>query len=325
MLSARLVAPRTFEVVERPAPVPGPDELLVRLEVIGICGSDTRRGFRAADHAGASTYPLAHGYPAHECIGLVQRGPSDMVGERVLLHPRGLMGLAEQVVVPRRRAAVMPRAGDPASWLMVEPPATVLHALKAMPPVLGQRVLIAGQGTMGLCWTHAVNRLGAAEIVVVDPIADRLAWARSFGATSLVHGSLTGDGLVQPDGHTIESPGEFDVVVEAAGETTAVGGAFRLVRRAGLVVLFGTPPEREVAVPYRTLRDREVRTLCTAPGQGEAIAPLLVEMLSLVRRGWMQPERLVTHRLPFGRVEEAFELYERRSDGVMKVVLEVAS
>lgn len=325
MLSARLVAPRTFEMLERPVPLRGPDDLLVRLEMIGICGSDTRRGFRAAEHAGAQGYPLRSGYPAHECVGRVEDGPPDWLDERVVCHPKGLTGLSEQVVVPRRRAIVVPSSGDPADWLMTEPPATVLHAVKSMPAVLGQRVLIVGQGTMGLCWTHFMNRLGAAEIVVIDPIAERLAWGKRYGATAALHATLTPDGLRGPGDAPIDAPGEFDVVVEATGEAQAAAGTFRLARRSGLVVLFGTPPELSVTLPFRDLRDRELRTLCTAPGQGDAVADVLREMLGLVQRGWMRPGDLVTHRLAFEQVQDGFELFESRSAGVMKVVLELSA
>lgn len=322
MRAGQVTGPEHVDVVEVAEPGSPPDgACLVRVNWIGVCGSDVRRGFRPQ---GDATYPLPVGFPGHECMGTVvhSRAPGFSEGDGVLLHPQGLMGLQELVILTPERLARVPTDGgatEPFRWLMAEPAATVLHALHRAPSLLGQRVAIVGQGTMGLVWTALARRLGAASLHVVDLDTTRLDHARKLGADTAmcVPADKTGD--VEQYG-PLES---FDVVVEAAGEIDATNAAIRLARREATVILFGTPEQAVVPLDYRTLRDRELATLCTAPGQGHRIGEVMRQMVDLVAAGWVDLSGLVTHVFAFDDVNRAFAIANARADGCVRAVLDV--
>lgn len=318
MKAAQIIGPQQFEVVDAPRPSPKDGECLIHLEIVSVCGSDVRTGYRPT--LPADRYPLPPGFPGHECAGRIveSRAPGVPEGQRVVVHPHGLTGLAEYLVADPSRFAAVPETGDLAYWMMTEPPATVLHACRQLGPVLGKRVVILGQGMLGLCWTHFMNRLGAVQVVVTDLDESRLERARRLGATDIVNASTDSIEALAP---SLTDGDMFDVVVEAAGELATIGVAPRLTRLGATVVFFGTPEAEQVPLDFRALRKRELRTLCTAPGRGDDVARVMSDMISLVQRGWFDPAPFITHRLPFESIGEAFAMYDAREDGAMKIIL----
>lgn len=283
-----------------------PGTCLVRMDVVGICGSDLRRGFRKDF---GDSYPAPPGFPGHECAGTVVESLAEdfRAGDRVLLHPSGLLGLQEYVAIRSERLARVPEAGELARWLMCEPLSTVLHSIDRSPALMGKRVAIVGQGPMGLIWTAVARRLGASHITVLDLDADRLEVARSIGADESAVVSEKAVEACPPD-----LWGGFDIVVEAAGEPDAIGLALRLARREGTLILFGTPEMESIEIDYWILRDKELSTVCTAPGQGNRIGEVMRRAVDLAHRGWIDLTWLPIENLPFAAAQEAFERADNR-------------
>lgn len=318
MRAGQVTSPRYIEVVDIPEPgLPPEGACLVRMTHIGMCGSDVRRGFRAQPGA---QYPLAPGFPGHECMGTVvtSNAAGYTEGDRVLLHPPGLLGLQEYVVVDSGRLALVPEPEtEPHKWLMCEPAATVLHALHRSPRVMGKRVAVIGQGTMGLIWTALLRRLGAVEIHTVDLEASRLEMSERFGADTTVCLPADKQGEFAQYGELAS----FDMVIEAAGEVASIAASLHLARREGFVALFGTPADERVELDYRRLRDHELSTMCSAPGQGERVGEIMQEMVDVVAAGWIDLSPLVTHELSFEDVNQAFVMADERQEGCVRVVV----
>ncbi|MFQ5860119.1 MAG: zinc-binding dehydrogenase [Dehalococcoidia bacterium] len=318
MKAARLVGPQRYALVEEETPSPKEGECLIHIQRVSVCGSDLRRAFRPT--LPEERYPLPVGLSGHECAGTVVESRCTQVqeGQRVVVHPHSLQGLVEYLAVPPNRLAVVPQDNDLEGWLMCEPPATILPTCRQIGNVVGKRVVILGQGAIGLCQTLFMERLGAREIIVTDLEDYRLERARRLGATHTLNAARV------PALQAVEelTRGEMaDVVIEAAGEVETVQQAPRFARHGGTVVFFGTTEEELVPVDFRTLRTRELNTICTAPGRGDQIGTYIQEMVALRERGWMDPAQFITHRLPFSQVQRAFEMYHRREDGIIKVVL----
>lgn len=318
MRAARLAGPRQFEIIDVPVPVVADGECLIRLDIVSVCGSDIRKGYRADVLEGG--FPGPPGFPGHECAGVVveSRAPAVQPGTRVIVHPHGLTGLVEFLVASPRRFAALPAAGDLATWLMAEPPATVLHACRQLPSLFGKSAIVLGQGMIGLCWTRFLDRLGAEQIVAIEPRQDRLARAYAMGATTA--SDAQGSALVA---FAREATGGrlFDVVVDAAGEVESARIAPSLAAHGGTVVWFATPAETHIEMDFRVIRERELRTLSTAPGRGEAPGRVIAEMVSLVERGWFDLDGFVTRTMPFAEVQRAFDLYDDPPPGQLKIAL----
>jgi 2-desacetyl-2-hydroxyethyl bacteriochlorophyllide A dehydrogenase len=320
MKAIQVVAPGRLRMVEVPPPTPGPGQVLVRMEALSICGTDMRR-YRHPLPEGS--YPLAPGIPCHECAGTVveSRAEGWREGQRVIVLPAlNLNGGAEYVVASPSALVALPSEGDIGEWLTCQPWGTVLFALERVGTVLGKRVVVIGQGAIGLLFTYTLRRLGASLVVAVDLLEERLAVARRQGA------HLTVNPQRQPLAPLVAEATDGqggDLVVEAVGSPEAIDMALQVARPYGTVLLFGVPEEDRVAVSYFEALRKQLHLVAAVSATSEDPARPVRVAVGLRRQGWADPAWLITHRMPFDEAPRAYDLYARRAEGVVKVVLQV--
>ncbi|MBI4920404.1 MAG: zinc-dependent alcohol dehydrogenase family protein [Devosia nanyangense] len=279
MKAARLHRPGEMSVEDVAVPIPGPRDLLVRVEAAGICGSD-RHMFRGE-------YPTALPVTlGHEFCGIVEGVGEDVsqvrVGDRITADPNiacghcdacragrvnlcanlqaiGVTrdgGFAEYVVVPEGQAIVLPAGLDPLLGAFSEPLACCLHGLDVARIKPGDSVAVLGGGVIGLIMVQLARLAGAGSVVLSTRQAPRRELALSLGATHAVDPSA-GDAAaairaIAPEG--------VDVALECAGVPETFSQALAVVRRGGAVVLFGVMAKgTTVAVEPFDLLVREVR------------------------------------------------------------------
>jgi 2-desacetyl-2-hydroxyethyl bacteriochlorophyllide A dehydrogenase len=187
---------------------------------------------------------------------------------------------------------------------------TGYHAVTAAGVRAGDSVAVLGLGPVGLCAVQAALAAGAANVVAIDAVEDRLEMARSFGAEP-VH--LTeGD----PRGHVKKATGGrgVDVAVDAVGHPEALELAIRLARKCGTVSVVGVYAERvEVHMGLAWIKSLNMVT-----GHANVIAHV-DPVLELIAAGKLDPSPLVTHHMPLDDAAEAYELYDKRE--ALKIVL----
>src|SRR5690606_6015599 len=148
MKAARVVGPKQFEILDVETPTPQDGEVLVRMEYASICGSDLINYNRVLPE---EEYPLPIGRPCHETSGIVEesRDPSLQKGDRVvaLTYTGGLM---EYVTIAANRCIKVPEHVDPRLAVLCQPIGTVVYAVQKLGSVLGKKVVILGQGPIGL-------------------------------------------------------------------------------------------------------------------------------------------------------------------------------
>jgi threonine dehydrogenase-like Zn-dependent dehydrogenase len=247
-------------VDEVPVPEPGPGELLVRVDRAGICGTDIElfTGEMAYFRRGFTHYPLR---PGHEWTGTVVAAGSDSeglwVGRRVIgdtmlgcgacvdcrggrqhvCAARREVGitdgwpgmLAEYALIPTRFAHYVPDAVSPIAAALVEPGANALRAVRAAGAGPGSRLLIMGDGTIGLLSVLFGVDAGA-EVTVTGLRADRL---------SLAAGRLGARHVLTADAVPSLEPASYDGVVDATTDATVPASALSLVRPGGRLSLIG--------------------------------------------------------------------------------------
>src|SRR3954471_11324602 len=236
-----LAGPSTMELQDRPVPTPGPDEVLVRVGSVGVCGSDVHyyKHGRIADMVVRG--PLVLGHEVGGRITAVGSDvPRDRVGERVALEPQrpcrrcrycksGQLNLcpnmeffatppidgafSEYVVVPADFAHPVPDSLSDAAGGLLEPLSVGIWANQKAGTTAGSRVFITGGGPIGALAGMAARAMGATDIVVSDPVASR----RPRGSERV------GATVVDPtDGSFDPATLEADVFLECAGPTPAL-------------------------------------------------------------------------------------------------------
>jgi D-arabinitol dehydrogenase (NADP+) len=327
-------APGSAVYRQVPAPVPGASEVLIRVAAAGLCGTDLHiyRGEYEAH------YPVIPGHEFAGTIAALGEGVEDLsLGQRVAADPNVFCGhctycrremhnqclnlraigvttdgaFAEYVVAPR--SVVYPIGDLPFEQAaFIEPLSCVVYAMQRARPNPGDRVLLFGAGPMGCLLAQMLARSGAAQLVVVDRVPDRLALAESLGAGDTV---LAGPG--QDARLRALAPGGYDFVIDATGVPAVVEGAFSYLAPRATMFMFGVSPAgaRISIEPYQVFRNdwRIVGSF--------ALCYTFQESIRLLQQGVVQVEPLISHRLSLAEAGAAFTSIQQDPHR-MKVLIE---
>ncbi|MBZ9998086.1 zinc-dependent alcohol dehydrogenase family protein [Mesorhizobium sp. BH1-1-4] len=265
MRAVRLEAVGSISLREVDKPVPGNDDLLVRIEACGVCGTD-----RHLFHGEFPSRPPVT--PGHEFAGIVEAVGSGVsgfsVGDRVTgdpniacgrcghchagrvnlcsnltaigIHRDG--GFADYVVMPQKQAFVLPADLKPMHGAFCEPLACCLHGIDLAEIKPGNSVVVLGGGVIGLLTVQLARLAGATTIILSTRQASRRALAKELGATATVDPGA-GDVIDAVAGTAGLVPGGVDVVFECAGVRDTVEQSMRIARAGGTVVIVGVVPQ----------------------------------------------------------------------------------
>jgi 2-desacetyl-2-hydroxyethyl bacteriochlorophyllide A dehydrogenase len=318
-----------------------PADAIVRIEASGICGSDL--------HIYHGRVKIEPGFTiGHEYVGTVIAAGEDVrqvaVGDRVLGcfqsacgrcffcrrgafhkceesrtfgHGAALGSLpgtqAEQALVPNADLvlrSVPEGMSDDVALFAGDVMGTGYHAVVESGLRPGDVAAVLGLGPVGLCAVQAALAVGAAEVIAVDSVPERLAMAESFGARP-VH--LTDDDPRAAAREASDGRG-VGVCIDAVGDPRALELALRLTRKCGTVQAIGVYAER-CEVHMGLLWIKALR-LCS--GHANVIGHV-DSVLALMSAGRLDPSSLVTHHMSLEQAPEAYALYDRRE--ALKIVL----
>jgi 2-desacetyl-2-hydroxyethyl bacteriochlorophyllide A dehydrogenase len=313
MKAMRLEATGRLFTREVEKPTPGPDELLVKVEACGVCGTD-RHLFKGEFPC---TPPVTLG---HEFSGIVEELGAGVagfaIGDRITGDPniacgrcsqcvRGRVnlcrnlkaigihrdgGFADYVIVPQKQAFLLPSDLDPLHGAFCEPLACCLHGIDLADIRTGGSVVVLGGGVIGLLTVQLARLAGATTVILVTRQASRRSLAEGLGATASVD-PAAGDVIAQIAGETGLVPGGVDVVLECAGVGETVIQATKLVRPGGTAVILGVMPQGEtIAIEPFDLLFREVKLVTsflnpfTHRRAADLIASGMIEVETLISR-----------------------------------------
>jgi len=326
MKIARLVAPRKFEFQNVADPVMGENESIIKLERWSICGTDIRATY--GQELSEDKYPLGIGEPCHELAGTIvdTKDENLKIGDRAIVFPTvgGYGGLVEYLSLPSSNIVKLPSHGNLSEWVVCQPASTAMYGCKSVASWIGKTVAIIGQGGIGLSFTAMISKLGAERIIACDNLAYRLKYAKQFGATDCVNGNEV---ELHEEVKELTNGVMVDVVVDAAGYSDSFEIAPKLLKREGLFILFGI--HHEVDSSNKVLSSEAVNQLIRDEIVIKSIGPAgranptehIREMIRLKERGWWDPANLITHTMKFNEVNEAYDMYEKRKNNIIKVVM----
>jgi L-iditol 2-dehydrogenase len=324
-------APNKLSMKRLPVPEINDDEVLVKVKMCGICGTDLKiyGGLYAADRL-----PLVSG---HEFWGVVEKigknSKGIKVGDRVSadicltcgtcyfcrrgegllcqnftqlgIHTNG--AFAEYVKAPWKNCYVIPEGVDDYSAAFIEPMTTVLEASKRMNCTISSSVVVIGCG-LGLLHAAMAKLRGAAPVIVIGDSKARLAIGRRMGvADYFVDINETRDAVAE----VMRLTGGIgaDYVLEAVGTPATYEQAFKMARRGGVIEAFGVVPQGRTASfePYEfVLGEKKVRGSCAGIGNDWA------EAINLLAYKRVDPRPLFSQVVPLEGLEEAF--HELKTD-----------
>ena len=333
MRAAVLVGAGDLRIEDRPAPRPGPGEVLVRVQAVGVCGSDTHYYEHGRIGRFVLDAPLVLGHEASGVVvqtGAGTQGPP--VGQRVSIEPgvpdlscpQCLAGrynlcpamrffatppvdgaFAELVAVHAAFAHPVPDGVSENAAALLEPLSVGIWACRKGSVTAGSRVLITGAGPIGLVCLQVALAAGATEVVVSDVNPARLALAQQLGASTVL------DARTAQLGDLNRPP---QVLLECSGYPPVISEAIRALDRAGRAVLVGMGGD-EIALPLAVVQERELEVTGTF-----RYANTWPAAIALVAAGRVDLDRLVTGTYPLEQVEQALTA-SRQDPAAVKAIV----
>jgi len=349
MKACLLTAPNTFAVREVPVPRAEAGEVLCRIKAVAICGTDPEI---------VNGIHLAKGWPpgfpfiiGHEWSGeVVETGPGVTEfksGDRVAGEAHKGCGICGNCAKGnytlclnygkserghRHYGFTVPGANceynaysikslqkipDNLSFphaTLVDTAGVALHGIKLIGITPGGTVAVFGPGPIGLCALQIARGLGAGKVVMVGR-GRRLQAAGEMGADFVVDFEKE-----DPVRRILEITGGVgaDEALECSGGTETPRQVVDSIRKGGKICLLGFYEDRKVSFPVLTKIVLDEITLAGARANPNVSA----EVINLFARGILNGEKIVTHRFPLEKYEEAFQTFTTRKDGAIKVVVE---
>jgi L-iditol 2-dehydrogenase len=337
-------APGDIRVEDVPKPQCGPGELLVRVDACAVCGTDLKSKQSGNPRIKA---PLVMG---HEFTGIVEIVSPDAVGgfqpgDRVVMAttiacgqcfycqrgwrniceniaPMGFSypgGMAEYVAIPVRaleggHVIKVPLDVEAKCAALAEPVSCAVNSVQQCGVQQGDTVLVMGAGPMGLLNALVARAAGAQTILLSEPNPLRRKQAEQFNLDRILDPET--DDLTKIV-HEVTDGRGADVVIVAAPAGLPQQQALSLVRRHGTVCLFASlpPDKRMISIDSRIIHYGEIRLI----GRSDSTPEHVREAVAMIAEKRIPTENIVSHCLPLGEIERAFELM--LSGEALRVVL----
>lgn len=346
MRAAVFTKPGSIILEQKPVPIAGPGDALIRITTTTICGTDI--------HILKGEYPVKPGLIiGHEPVGVIDELGEGVtgykVGQRVIvgaITPCGQcyhcldghlaqcggkpMGgwrfgnsidgcQAEYLLVPNAQAnlSLIPDGLTDEQVLMCpDIMSTGFGGAEAGQINIGDTVVVFAQGPIGLCATAGAKLKGATRIIVVDTVQARMEVAKRMGADFVIDYKSVNpvDEILR-----ITHGRGVDVAIEALGTQQTFESCLRVLKPGGVLSSLGvysgklTMPLDAIAAGLGDIKI--ITTLC--PGGKERMRRLL----NVVASGRVDLNPLVTHRFGLDHIEEAYELFANQRDGVLKIAI----
>jgi L-iditol 2-dehydrogenase len=344
MKAVVLHAPEDLRIDEVATPTAGPGEVVVRVAATGICGTDLEiyYGVLPFFKMGLLSYPWT---PGHEWSGVVDHAgpgvtdfkPGDRVtgevsiacnaceaclaGNYNLCSNRTEIGctgrypgaFAEYLRIPARHTIHLPDGLSLREAAMTEPAGIAMHGLDLLKPRPGQKMVVLGDGAIGLMTAQIARASGASPVVLVGSHGFKLDLARRVGIQHVVsrHEPDARDRVLTALG------GKADYVVEASGNAQALNFVTGVVKPGGAMLGLGVYPVDEVTFNLNHFVTNEVQLIMSVSSM-----QCFPRVLRLMLDGRVQAQPLLGEEYPFEQAREAFQaVAQKRTRGVKTLVV----
>ncbi len=334
-----------FVMKDIPVPEITADQVLIRVEYVGICGSDVHYF-----HDGrCGTFVVEEGVDfmlGHELAGTIVKVGTDVknliVGDRVCVEPGITCGKCEHcksgqynrcpdveflatppiqgcnvryLAFPADLCFKLPDNISTRVGALIEPLSTSMHSAILSEATVGDTVVILGSGCIGLLIMMCCKARGASKVIMVDLENIRLEKATELGADYVIN-SRNKD--VIEEVNRITNGRGADVVIEAAGSKVTVAQTPFLVRQGGLILLVGMTAEEEITYNFGQIMAKEARIKT----QFRFVNTFPIA-IAAVESGAIPVEKIVTHEYTFDRIQDAYMACVNDKASVVKALIKI--
>lgn len=339
MRVAELIAPLTFRHADMPIEDPGPGEVQVRIEAVGVCGSDLHAYTEGAVGSTPNVYPMVLG---HEPAGRIVKTGKGVTGLamgdrgalepalycyhcefcltghhnvcaniRFLSNPHHAGFFRERINLPVTNFRPIPTGMSCDEATLAEPLAIALHSLRLASIQPGETVAVIGAGPIGLLTIAALRAAGAGRVWAVEPLAHRRELARGLGADVVLEPGEAVEEILRGTGRR-----GVDCAIDCAAGEQTTSQAIQLARNAGRIALTGIHSIPYVPLDGSAMRRKELTIFNVRRSNHET-----QEALDLLQAhaAWFAP--LLTHRREIEHIDGAFAIASQYRDGVGKMII----
>jgi threonine dehydrogenase-like Zn-dependent dehydrogenase len=347
MRQATLVAPREIRIDEAPKPEVDDDSVIIRIEGLGICGSNLHLWYGEGSAVPLAMFPMP-GALGHEHAGVIEEVGKNITkvkpGDRVTIDPFeneacgacaycnigyfhhcsnplnfGIGGFADFLKASENGLYILPDNIETRSAAVVEPAACSIAGIRRAGLPGGETVVVLGAGVLGLSAAGAAKALGAGKVILLAKHDSQAQLAERFGADVVVR-STEDDAMSQIMAAT-GGVGADMVVETVGGAAPTLDQAMDIVRPAATIVVLGLWDNLYPLDSWKAVLKDVTMHFSLTHGMKDKRTDygLCLEWMS---NGMVPAQDLCTHYRPLDDIQAAFELAADKTQGVVKVVLE---
>lgn len=333
-----------FVINEIPVPEITPDQVLIRVEYVGICGSDVHYfhdGRCGTFVVGEEPFMLGH-----ECAGTIVEVGSEVknlvTGDRVCVEPGITCGKCEHcksgeynlcpdvkflatppiqgcneryLAFPAELCYKLPDNMSTRVGALIEPLSTCMYSARLSEVTVGDTVVILGAGCIGLLIMMCCKARGASKVIICDLENIRLEKAKELGADYTIN-SREADVLAEVE--RLTNGRGADIVIEAAGNKITIAQTPFLVRQGGLILLVGMSAEEEITYNFGQIMAKEARIKSQF-----RFVNTFPTAIAAVESGLIPLEKIVTHEFSFNDIQKAYETCIYDKSNVVKALVKI--
>lgn len=334
-----MIEPGKIVFQDVPVPELEPGKLLLKMEKIGVCGSDIHVWHGKHPY---TSYPVTQGHEVSARVERVGEGVSGFApGDLVTVMPQVVCGhcypcthgmyndcnelkvmgfqttgmASEYFVVDANWTLKLPEDMDPSEATLLEPLSCGVHAVNRFGDPVGKKFVVMGGGTIGHLVGQTLMAMGAEKVLLSEVSECRLGKVRQAGLQTV-------NPLEKPLAEAIFEtfgPDGADGIFECIGNGKTLNEAVTIARKGSAVIVMGV-----VADPYPIdmglVQDHELSLIGTAMYRKED----WLKAIELVSAGKIRLDHLITHHVAFDDYEEAYHLIDREKDKAMKVIIDIS-
>ena len=344
MKAALYKGPNKIVIGEIPIPEPKENEIQVKVGSVGICGTDVHlyKGFKGGSFTIEKDVVFGHEFGGI-ITKLGSRVPSFFkLGQRVVVEPNigcgncktciaghyvhcengqriiGIHrngGFAEYTTAPHEKVFAIPDNFSLKAASVFEPFAICVYGIKRAPILPGDIVTILGPGVAGLHFTMLSKACGASKVILAGTNPARLALGKKLGADIIINvkeKNLQDEIMRETNGRG------SDYVFESAGVQDTLSKMINIAAQRSKICVYSVPIQTIDNVDFAEFLMRDLTMVAAAGAQNT-----FPQAIKIVSSGIVDIEKVITHAFPLEDIEHAFEVTDKRLDGVAKSIIVV--